>query len=254
MTFQEDFQAFAVSTGVPFSIEGGVDHDCPIFHFSKHSLNVKLVPLSAASSPIRWDRGITYLFEDRWHTSRELLEKRLLAHLGEFKSIFARKCEIFKPSPQECREFLERWHIYGYARCKYRYALRYEGQTVAVSTFSAPRPMMRSSRQVQSYEWVRFASIADLRISGGMGRLLEAFVRECQPQDIMSYADLEWSDGSVYETLGFELAGYVDPVAFVVNPVTWERRHLVKVEREGDIPNDALIIRNLGSAKFIKLF
>lgn len=249
MTFFEDFHEFAVSTGVPFTTDGA-----GFFRFfGEHPLNVRLVPISEAVARIEWEMGVTCIFEDRWHTARELLQSRLLAHLGHFKSIFARKCEVFCPTPQECREFLEKYHIYGWARCKYRYALCCNGEIVAVSTFSAPRPMMRCGRRIQSYEWVRFASLPDVRISGGMGRLLEAFVRDEHPQDIMSYADLEWSDGAVYERLGFKLAGHVSPVEFVVDPLTWQRVHLSKILRHGDgVPDGACIIHNLGSAKYVK--
>jgi len=244
----DEFQKFLESSGVPFEKMGN-----GLFCFPGKDLKVRLVSLDEAASGIEWERGVTYIYEDRWHSSRELLEKRLLAHLGQFRSIFARKCEVFVPSPQECTAFLEKWHIYGSARCKYRYALRNDGEMVAVSTFSAPRPMMRSGLQVQSYEWVRFASLPDVRISGGMGRLLEAFVKDCNPQDIMSYADLEWSDGSVYEKLGFTLVGRVKPVEFVVDTNTWERTHLSKIVREGRaIPPDCVRILNPGSAKYIK--
>lgn len=249
MSFFEDFRAFAVSTGVNFTTDGA-----SLFLFSgEHPLTVRLVPLCEASAGVEWEAGVIYVFEDRWHTSRELLESRLRAHLGIFRSIFARKCEVFCPLPQECRDFLNIWHIYGWAKCKYRYALRYQGEMVAVSTFSSPRPMMRCDRRVQSYEWVRFASLPDLRISGGMGRLLEAFVRDVHPQDIMSYADLEWSDGAVYERLGFELTGRVAPVEFVVDPSTWRRVHVSRAKREGMLfDENSLIIRNLGSAKYVK--
>lgn len=245
-----DFHSFAISSGVPFEKEGE-----RVYHFLNPELRVRLVALSEAASGIEWERGVTYIFEDRWHSSRGLLEKRLRAHLGQFRSVFARKCEVFVPTPGECTDFLERWHIYGSAKCKYRYALRYEGETVAVSTFSAPRPMMRNGVQVQSYEWVRFASLPDMRISGGMGRLLEAFVREQAPQDIMSYADLEWSDGSVYERLGFERTALVAPVEFIVDPITFERRHMSKMMKNGAVPAPgSIVIRNLGSAKYVRTF
>jgi len=248
--WSDDFNSFIVSTGVPFEREGNYR-----WHFPDTGVRIRLVPLSEAALGVEWEPGVTCIFEDRWHSARQLLEMRILAHLGRFRSVFARKCEVFVPTPEEAAAFLERWHIYGYAKCKYRYALRYSGQTVAVSAFSAPRPMNRDGKEVLSYEWVRFASLPDMRISGGMSRLLDAFIKEHHPQDIMSYADLEWSDGSVYERLGFTLAGHVAPVSFVVDPATMQRTHLVKLQRKNDAPAaSAVIIRNLGSAKYIRTF
>ena len=70
---------------------------------------------------------------------------------------------------------------------------------------------------IRSYEWTRYASLPGARISGGMGKVLKAFIKDVQPDDIMSYADLEWSEGKVYEQLGFVLEGKKEPVMFVVD-------------------------------------
>ena len=78
-----------------------------------------------------------------------------------------------------------------------------EGALVAVAMFSAPRPMERGSKVVQSYEWVRYASIGNYRVVGGMGKLMSFFIGKLSPDEIMSYADKDWSDGDVYKKLGF---------------------------------------------------
>ena len=69
---------------------------------------------------------------------------------------------------------------------------------------------------IRSYEWVRYASLAGTRIIGGMGKVLKHFIDEQHPDDIMSYADLEWSDGAVYQALGFEAEGKRPAVAFII--------------------------------------
>jgi hypothetical protein len=60
-----------------------------------------------------------------------------------------------------------------------------------------------------------------------MGRLLKAFIAEVQPDDIMTYADLEWSEGKVYEALGFSLEGHKSPVFFAVDTSTWNRLQIL---------------------------
>ncbi len=81
-----------------------------------------------------------------------------------------------------------------------------------------------------------------------MGKLLKAFIKVVNPDDIMSYADLEWSEGQVYNTLGFvrEPVGK-SPVSFVVDPVTYERKAIGK-----NVPDDPslLYFTNFGSAKY----
>ena len=53
--------------------------------------------------------------------------------------------------------------------------------------------------------------------------MLKAFIEDVGPDDVMSYADLEWSRGDVYRQLGFVLEGQKKPVLFSVDPGTWKR-------------------------------
>lgn len=195
--------------------------------------------------------------EDRWKRQREMMEARLLAHLELFSQAYARNCEIRRIEKAEAQEFLDKYHSYGDAACKYRYGLflkrhtghiaaemRFpigpgmteretgmteretgttEGKLIAVATFSNARKWIKDGKEIRSYEWTRYASLPDLRVSGGMGKLLKAFIKEVQPDDIMSYADLEWSEGDVYERLGFKADMQKEPVAFAIDPQSWER-------------------------------
>ena len=99
-----------------------------------------------------------------------------------------------------------------------------EGILIAVATFSNARRWVKEGKEIRSYEWTRYASLPDLRVSGGMGKMLKAFIKEVHPDDIMSYADLEWSEGEVYERLGFEAETRKEPVTFTIDPQTWERK------------------------------
>ena len=176
--------------------------------------------------------------EDRWRSQPEMMQARLLAHLEIFTPVYARNCEIRRIDKPTAAEFLGRTHAYGDAACKYRYGMFLKrstghiaregrcgipaGTLIAVGTFSNARKWIKNGKEIRSYEWTRFASLPGLRISGGMGRILKTFIEEVQPDDIMSYADLEWSEGSVYEQLGFTLEGQKNPVMFIIDE-QWKR-------------------------------
>lgn len=180
-------------------------------------------------------KDILYLYEDRWWHSQELVQWRIMSRLGHFKSVFARKCKIVggKQVQEAVQDFLEKYHSYGKAKSKYRYALLYENDIVAVASFSQPRSIPRNINGeiilFQSYEWIRYASLPNVRVVGGMGRLLQAFMKELKelkqayPIEVMSYSDNEWSSGSVYEKLGFSPAGEREAVEYFVNRATYER-------------------------------
>ena len=184
------------------------------------------------------------LTEDRWNKTGTTSQERLLAHMEIFFSIYARNCEVRRIDKKTAAEFLERTHSYGDASCKYRYGLFLKrhtghiaasltaekpsqkicpGTLVAVATFSNARKWIKGDKVIRSYEWTRYASLPGLRVNGGMGKLLKAFIRDADPDDIMSYADLEWSEGKVYEQLGFSLEGQKSPVCFRIDTDTWQR-------------------------------
>lgn len=178
-----------------------------------------------------------------------------MSYPSTFTSIFARNCSVRRIEAPQAKAFLEANHRYGWSRCKYCYGLFVErkgggvrdssgadgfeaGTLVAVATFSNARrwnkvPVNAAGKTdttittetatgndpvvIRSYEWVRYASLAGVRVQGGMGKLLKAFIQEVDPDDIMSYAPLPidtdgmpspcGDDGDVYEKLGFSREG-----------------------------------------------
>lgn len=211
-----------------------------------------------------WPLVIT---EDRWRRYGPQIEARILAHLGTFHQVYARNCEIRKIDKATAAAFLAENHSYSDAACRYRYGMflkRYTGhQTnhsnkleagslVAVATFSNARRWSKDidgkEKTISSYEWVRYASLSGTRIVGGMGKMLQRFIEDVKPDDIMSYADLEWSDGSVYRSLGFECEGSRPGVLFSVNQDSWIRTPI----KDGDLEscNDTRFLLNPGSLKY----
>ena len=163
-----------------------------------------------------------------------MMKARLLAHLGIFTQIYARNCEVRRIDKATAADFLRCNHSYGDAACRYRYGLflkRHTGHNsgsteiipgtlVAVATFSNARKWVKGEKTVRSYEWTRYASLPGLRISGGMGKMLKTFIENVHPDDIMTYADLEWSEGKVYEALGFSLEGHRPGICFSISTFT----------------------------------
>lgn len=201
--------------------------------------------------------------EDRWRSRPEIIRERLLAHLGRHSQIYARNCEVRRIDKPEAAAFLRLSHSYGDAACRYRYGLFLKrhtghlaglegnlpaGTLVAVATFSNARKWTKADKTIRSYEWTRYSSFPGLRVNGGMGKLLKAFICDVNPDDIMSYADLEWSEGNVYTQLGFSLEGHKGPVCFKIDTSTWQRKPLQT--RSEKVGTDERFFMNSGSAKY----
>ena len=202
---------------------------------------------------------IITLAEDRWRRSREMYGKRLLSHLGLCNGIFARNCEARKIDRMTADAFMNANHAYGAAACRHCYGLfeKKSGTMVAAAAFSNARRWRKKIAgedgwtEIRSFEWVRYASLAGTRVAGGMGKVLNRFVKDLSPDDVMSYADTEWSGGAVYEKLGFEAEGSRQPVMFRINTESWER---IPLNRGPAAPGD-LFYENSGSIKYrLKLF
>ena len=154
------------------------------------------------------ERGIrlVHVFEDEWKEKREIVEDRIRSILGiGQKRIFARKCVVKAISAKESNEFLEHNHLQGCCNSSIRYGLFFNGELVAVMTFGKPRFN-------KNYDWelVRYASKIGCHIVGGASKLLARF-RKNHFGSIVSYADRRYSDGHLYEKLGFVQVGVSKP-------------------------------------------
>lgn len=304
--FKSGFRSFLESSYIDF-IEYGNNFIFPDYHFSVellpaevddrlpkksgtdfHALPLSISEMSVSDQVLFQTKSVenedkVFLFEDRWWAAREMVQERILARLERFRSVFARKCKVLsgRGNPvfgETIKEFLKRNHAYSSAKCRYRYALEYEGEIVAVATFSEGRPMVRkvsdmlknvpkeemSGEEIvifDSYEWVRYASLPGIRVVGGMGKLLNAFIEERYtrlepgtPMEIMTYSDTEWSNGDAYIKLGFKYAGERPPVEYHVNKksyIRYQQRLYEKELEQGADPNDFYTICNMGSKKFL---
>lgn len=108
---------------------------------------------------------VVILPEDMWRARPEMMRPRLLAQIGRFRSIFARNTSARRITGPEAAEFLKKCHTYSDAASRYRYGLFLGGTLlVAVATFSSARTWQKQEGVVRSYEWVRYASLPDVRV------------------------------------------------------------------------------------------
>lgn len=225
---------------------------------------------------------IIHLWEDVWMSQKDLVQSRILTMIGIFKRLNARHCFIERIDKPTADKFLNDNHLQGGVKAKFKYGLFLKWQYVeqylgisqfdqilsilsqkniknrqdtdnlpinllAVATFSGGRLMTEETRKGQrSYELLRFASLRGYAVMGGINKLLKSFQSEHNPDDIMTYADRDWSDGRSYKMLGFERIEIIEPQAFMVDNQTFKR-----FSAKENIENSIKIF-NSGSIKFIK--
>jgi len=74
------------------------------------------------------------------------------------------------------------------------------------------------SRYNKNYDWelVRYCNILNHNIIGGASKLLNYF-RKINNGSIISYADYTWSNGNLYQKLGFNLINQTRPSFWYIN-------------------------------------
>ena len=233
----------------------------PLVFFSRGGPAERLISAGAAISG--WTAADRmFLYEDRWRNSGPAVRAMMRVRMGQGLRVFARNCEVRAVTPEAAASFLQRNHVYGSARARYRlglFRIRSTGNAeagmdqtpgmVAVATFSDGR---RREDGTVSYEWVRYASVQGVRVVGGMGRLLDAFVAtvgDGTPMDVMTYADLEWYDGRSSLRLGFKPCGDRAAVWFLCRPGCPGRQVCRPEAAVAEV--DGVKICNLGSRKYV---
>lgn len=175
---------------------------------------------------------LIHIFEDDWNDKQHIVKSRIKNALNTSDNIiYARKCEIKEVPYYESELFLNQYHIQGNCVSKYRYGLYYNNDLVAIMTFSKPRRNV--SRSVLGnnleFELTRFCTKANYNVVGGASKLFQYFVKKVNPETVISYADRCWSEGKLYETIGFVKYNESKPsYSYVVNKRRVNRFNLRK--------------------------
>ncbi len=156
--------------------------------------------------------------------SRQKLCGMILSQLKMNQKIFARKCEVKKVEKSEAEIFFNQHHLLGATGSAYNLGLFYEGELVALASFSKGRKMNRLAAHERSFELIRFCNKTGLTVTGGLSRLLKTFFELKAAGDIMTYVDKQFSDGQSFMKAGFTLHSEKAPLQFLINRNTFERK------------------------------
>ena len=125
---------------------------------------------------------------------------KIVSLLKKRSTVYARQCDAVELSKQEASAFLTSYHLQGYAKDSIRLGLKFNGELVAVMTFSKPR-----YNKNFEYELVRFCS--KYHVAGGDKKLFSYFCHNYHPASVISYCDCSKFEGKMYINLGFHKTG-----------------------------------------------
>ena len=138
----------------------------------------------------------------------EIWKSMISNKLNLNRKIYARKCTIKELQYKDVKDFLNENHLQGSCATKINLGLFYENELVEVMTFMKPR-----FNSNYNYELIRLCSKKFTNVVGGASKLFKYF-REHFKGSVISYANRRFSNGKIYEVLGFKLLRTTEPNYF----------------------------------------
>jgi hypothetical protein len=205
---------------------------------------------------------LIHIFEDEWVHTPDIVKSRLKYLLGCIPTkLYARQCEVKLVSHLQESKFLTANHIQGTdSKSSVKLGLFHNTQLVAMMTFSKPNKSKGYNKQDDTWELLRFCNKIDTTVVGGANKLFQFFIKNYTPSTIITFADLRWSVGKLYQTLGFKYLNNTRINYWYIDLRNVKRIHRFNLRKQS---NDAtseyesrlsqgwLRIWDCGSAKFI---
>lgn len=234
-----------------------------------HSINSGIEPsYHLDKTTLCGEKGIQliHIFEDEWILKQDIVKSRLRNLIGSYdKVIYARKCYVKVLRPSEYEEFLIDNHLQGHINSSVSLGLMYDNELVSVMTFGPYRKSMGRDPIENEYEMYRFCNKLNYHIPGSASKLFKYFVSNYHPKKVISYADRRWSQGKLYDRLGFKFVKNTQPNYWYARGISRENRFKYrkselskllenfdpnKTEQQNMIDNGYLIVYDCGSCLY----
>lgn len=185
-----------------------------------------------------------HIWEDDWNYKQAIVKSRILSALGKNKNkIDARKCQIVKLSVLEKKMFFNENHIQGDCISTVCLGLKYNNEIVAAMSFGN-RKILKN----KEIELLRFANKLNCNVRGGASKLFINYLREYDPETIISYSDNSWGSGKMYENLKFSKVKTTTPnYQYVIsgirkNRYSYRKSELVKMGHDKNLSERQIML------------
>ena len=196
------------------------------------------------------------LWEDQYFQQKVIVNSRILSLTGKSSRIHGRKTKVKALRQPELDAFLKANHLNAPIIAKHRYGLYNKNELVAVGAFGRSCPIQDNGVTYKSHELIRYCSLLNTTVVGGLSKLISHFEKAEKPEHIMTYVDRAWSDGKTYEKLGFTIKANTPVQNIMLSPDKNERifeKDLIRQMPGEDIEGQGWTrLKNLGNIKLVK--
>jgi hypothetical protein len=180
---------------------------------------------------------LIHIFEDDWFFKENIVKSKIINLLDKSQQLCIEKCEIKEVNDNKLvEEFLNKNYIHGYFNSGIDIGLFYSNELISLMIFKVNGEEMKND-----YEMICFCDKLFYTITGGIEQMFKYFINKYKPDNIISYVDRSWSNGSSFKQLGFMLDCKMEPDYYYFK--NKKRYH------RSDLKNDISIEQKYDSSK-----
>jgi hypothetical protein len=193
---------------------------CGIFWHAEDSFSPKLRSYHHDKWRRCKDKGIQLvtIFDDEWRDRNEVCKSLILSKLGIFdRRLQGRKCDVKEISKEEMKSFCGVNHLQGANKLSRVCFGLFHGEDMVGAVDLGNHHRKKESGLVVL---TRLCFKPGVNVIGGAGKLFKACVDWCSANGIdkiVSWSDNRYSDGGVYDKMGFIRAGELPPDYYYVD-------------------------------------
>lgn len=151
------------------------------------------------------NKGVRLLqvWEDDWDNKQDVVKSHIKHVLGvSSQRVFARNTFVKVIEKFDASRFLDSYHIQGFVGSSVYLGLfdKLSNKLVAVAAFV---------KNKNDYTLTRYAT--SVHVVGGHSKLVKYFDNNFEFERLVTFADLSFSDGGLYENTGWNVDGFVPP-------------------------------------------
>jgi hypothetical protein len=148
----------------------------------------------------------------------------------------ARKCVIKNIDFEKTKEFLNDNHIQGQCISPIRLGLFFKDELVSIMTFSKKRMVLgdKNMEEPGIYEMTRFCSKKYTIVRGAASKLFNHFINNFGVKKVISYANMDISNGGLYKNLNFIYISYSSNYWWAIRDKKYHRSNFMKHMISGD--------------------
>lgn len=182
------------------------------------------------------------IFEDEWLDRKEQVKGFLMSVIGRCsRKIHARKCSILQITKQDANKFLNEHHIQGAPSrttlISFGIFLDTDNGKELVGVITGGRHHRALGNDILVLNRLCFK--VGYQVAGGASKLFNALIRWAKDnkyKKVISWSDNRWSQGNVYNKLGFELEAELPPdYSYVKQGKRFTKQFLKKNPKKDDM-------------------